>query len=813
MTILSAAALTLSTVIGSAPVLADEAGGRSWGGAGGGPTPPAPSDDPADISINSTSQPCGRIGQPACPNLPVPEQPWVTLDEFQILSHNDLGMHCEDADHRNISILPPADNPHIQVLKRGEEPEILGPDDVEIVYSAASNAKDPALVQAPAAPVFKINIWDINPTSGDPNIFDAYDPLYPPGVLAWFPLPPDTGLPFPEVERLYLGDGELVAEQTHMPGISAPYVVNDPQHIELFVEDFPLFVNFPFGYVSYGLNYFSGEGIPITPFDDFGRRNSYPLMRIQALDKTGSLTGQPGAVIASIDTVLPVSDETRCESCHGDTQDGGIEGRAADVDFGGSPWSGTRFSVEVASNDPQYGEVPANVSVEWAVDRNILRLHDAKHGGKYQGGVCDPAAEAEDPDCLINRTPIACQTCHYSPALDLAQLGPNNDNGKEQGYNKTMSRAMHGYHGELLLDDGERLLPDMPPPNDPRRTDAEGNPVVNQFVRDTLEVTCYNCHPGQVTQCLRGAMFSGGMICQDCHGQPRQVGNDFSRDVSPENPGAFLLANDFYTNPDTLRVPWANEPGCGSCHTGDALDNLADVQGTIASPKGIRLIQSYFTDDPKATPIVPTNKRFAENTVPENDPNTQAQSGNPMLYRASKGHGGLMCSNCHGSTHAIYPVQPDSGPYLANENLASMQHQGHTGVVIECSTCHGGTMDRRITLDGPHGMHPVGRTRFSDGGHEPMAKKDLEQCSVCHGDQGQGTVLSTTMTDRRLRRAGYVPEGTPVDCGMCHPNPYFDDDHCGGEGLGRGRGGHGGEGWHRGHRGWEAAARPKKVRP
>lgn len=767
-------------------------GGGDGDGDGGAPTPPPgvdpnpapdpPSSDPAKISINSSS-----VNQTTAPSSPVPEQAWVTLDGFQILAHNDLGMHCTDADHRNVTILPPSNNPHIQVLRRGAEPEILGPDQVDIVYSAASNARDPALARPPQASVFKINAWDSNPRTGNPNIFDAADPLYPPDILSQFPLTPDIGLPFPELERLHLGDGQLIAEQMRMPGFGNPYVSNEPQPLELFVQDSPLFTNFQFGYVTSGLDYFSGEGIPLTPFDDFGRRNYFPLMRIQALDKTGALTGQAGNVIASIDTVLPVSDETRCDGCHADSQDGGVAGRAADVSFGGSPWSGTLFSVDVAANDPQFGAVPAEVSVEWAVDRNILRLHDARHGSAYQSGACDAAADPNDADCLINRTPVSCQTCHYSPALDLAQLGPNNDNGKEQGFNVSMSRAMHGFHGNLALPGGDLLLPDMPPANDSRRTDAEGNPVVNDFVNSTLEATCYNCHPGKVTQCLRGAMFNGGMICQDCHGQARNVGNDFSRDVSPANPGAFQLANDFYTNPDTLRVPWANEPGCGSCHTGDAMDNMTGTPGTVASPKGIRLLQAYASSDPKATPIVPGNKRFAEATVPAGDANTQAQAGNPMLYRISKGHGDLLCENCHGPTHSIYPVKPDSGEFLANENVASMQHQGHTGVVIECSTCHGDTMNNRNTLDGPHGMHPVGGTAFADGGHGDLAENNLDTCRACHGANGEGTVLSRAATDRSFvieecgggtlcpgREVGNFTvnytKGTEVTCTQCHEN-------------------------------------------
>lgn len=120
---------------------------------------------------------------------------------------------------------------------------------------------------------------------------------------------------------------------------------------------------------------------------------------------------------------------------------------------------------------------------------------------------------------------------------------------------------MHGHHGELKSPvDGSALFPAMPAPN--VRTAAQKQSV--------LEQTCYNCHPGKRTQCMRGAMASatkassgvdGGLVCQDCHGDMTQVGNDFTG-TFPQLPGSIDLAK---------RVPWANEPKCQSCHIGDAM--------------------------------------------------------------------------------------------------------------------------------------------------------------------------------------------------------------------------------------------------
>ena len=112
--------------------------------------------------------------------------------------------------------------------------------------------------------------------------------------------------------------GSLAADQQIMPGDSTPpatstpyppYVVNEPQKFNLFVENQPFFVNFPFGYTAPEVKWFEAAGIPLAAFDDFGLENPYPLMRVQA-HSTG------GQVLATVDTVTPISGEANCQGCH-----------------------------------------------------------------------------------------------------------------------------------------------------------------------------------------------------------------------------------------------------------------------------------------------------------------------------------------------------------------------------------------------------------------------------------------------------------------------------------------------------------------
>jgi hypothetical protein len=142
--------------------------------------------------------------------------------------------------------------------------------------------------------------------------------------------------------------------------------------------------------------------------------------------------------------------------------------------------------------------------------------------------------------------------------------------------------------------------------------------------------SCYMCYPGSETRCLRGAMGSavnpadGSLVmqCQSCNGNMAAVGA-------------------------STRTGWLQEPNCQACHSGDALANEGQIRFT-----------SVFTSG--TTIRVPANQRFATN------PNTPAAG--ISLFRFSKGHGGLVCSACHGSTHAEYPsLHRDDNLYAWNK--------------------------------------------------------------------------------------------------------------------------------------------------
>jgi len=364
---------------------------------------------------------------------------------------------------------------------------------------------------------------------------------------------------------------------------------------------------------------------------------------------------------SALSVVLPASDEMHCSDCH--ANGGRAANAAVKKKYGITSWS------KSSSAPLRYRE-------------NVLILHDAKKGTS-----------------LFTATPVLCASCHYSPALDLAGQGPTgNQVGKPM-----LSLAVHGRHGRAL----DESIP------------TANNPPI---VKDTGVSSCYKCHPGSATKCLRGAMGVAGITCQNCHGGMLAVG------------GAYAA-----------RTPWVNEPKCQSCHTGDAVSHL----GT-----SIRARIAYDPADQSATPIVATNKRFAEETG--------------KLYRNSAGHSGMACEACHGSTHAEWPAATD----LSNDNVAAKQIQGHTGPIMECVVCH--TNGLSNTVAGPHGLHNVNSAAWNRG-HSNFFEANQAGCQACHGVTLQGTVLSRAATKRFLvgedSRSVVVAKGAQVSCTLCHDNP------------------------------------------
>ena len=324
-----------------------------------------------------------------------------------VIGWNDLGMHCMDADYSVFSILPPYNNPHAQVMDASGN-LVTGTGTYHLTYEGVADAAG-----------------SINTTSvGKTNFWEYVQALF--GVV----LSPDAGL-----------------EGNAMPGAS-----NTPQ---------------PLGFDA-AYSWFLAKGVPLTPTDDAGRRNTYPLMKIAVRDAGNN-------VMAATSIVLPISDEMTCTACHA---------------------SGSGPAAEPASG----WVYDANPQRDYRL--NILKLHDDRHLGSSLYTQALQAAGYHFAGLYANVVqdgkPILCDKCHPSNALPVSVASGV----------PALTAAMHGKHAQVT---------------DP----ATGT----NMDASTDRSACYRCHPGSLTRCLRGAMGSatapdGSYLiqCQDCHGSMSAVG-------------------------------------------------------------------------------------------------------------------------------------------------------------------------------------------------------------------------------------------------------------------------------------------------
>jgi hypothetical protein len=277
--------------------------------------------------------------------------------------------------------------------------------------------------------------------------------------------------------------------------------------------------------------------------------------------------------------------------------------------------------------------------------------------------------------------PVLCVACHLSNAYQLEAGVPTGIAGI-----RPLTRALHGSHAIKVDPDNGLTLDDVDNRN-----------------------TCYHCHPGSVTMCLRGAMSGPDYQCQSCHRKMSDIGS-------------------------ATRDGWLDLPNCQSCHH----DGQRETVGI----------------DAQGVPLVWNDRRFATTlNVP---------LAGKQLYRYSAGHGGLQCSACHGSTHAEFPSRE------ANDNVQSIAVQGHAGTVQECIACHD-TVPNTVS-GGPHGMHPIGSQWVSRHRSSVGSAAARAECAYCHGADFRGTPLSTVKVAKILDSRSFAA-GQMVGCYDCHNGP------------------------------------------
>jgi hypothetical protein len=143
----------------------------------------------------------------------------------------------------------------------------------------------------------------------------------------------------------------------------------------------------------------------------------------------------------------------------------------------------------------------------------------------------------------------------------------------------------------------------------------------------------------------------------------------------------------------------ASDGNCTGCH-----GTLATVAGSIAGGSRIP-----WVSEPKCVTCHNTGV-------------AQVDTGT-TLFRNAVGHGGLFCTACHGSPHAMTPSSQ------ATDNYQSLQYQGKSMAMGDCRVCH------RTSRGGGSA------TEFAGG--EGHGTGRYSACTVCHtGFQNAANTLN-----------------------------------------------------------------------
>jgi uncharacterized protein (TIGR03437 family) len=522
---------------------------------------------------------------------------------YTVVGWNDLGMHCMDGDYSVYAILPPYNTIHAQLIDPAGK-LVRSPGGITVTYQAVADTGGSINTRSAG----KTNFWKFAKA-----IFGA-------------DLVPETGL-----------------TGNRMPGTA-----NQPQPMKFETAQ----------------NWFTADGIPITPFDDTGAKNYYSMMRLVARDTSGQ-------ELAHTDIVLPVSDEMDCSACHASGSNPSARPRAGWV------------------NEPL---------IERDFKLNILLKHDELQNGlgTYQKGL---AANGYNQlglyaTAVSDGRPILCAACHASNALGTSG----------QPGTPALTASIHAYHGNLT------------------------DPVTNTLMDDSTDRSaCYRCHPGAETHCLRGVMgnsvASDGTLaiqCQSCHGTMSAVGDpgrqgwlnepncqNCHTGTALSNAGQIRFTSALDAA-NKLRAPadqtFATQSGVPAA--GFSLYRFSAGHGGLAceachGSTHAEFPSSHANDNVQSMALQSHTGMIAECTachlaVPATGtgPHGMHQIGSPWISQhQSVARNATQCQSCHGTDYRGTVL---SRAFGARPLSTSMAPTLWSGFQIGCYTCHNGpTNDNR----------------------------------------------------------------------------------------------------------------------
>ena len=504
---------------------------------------------------------------------------------YTLLAWNNLGMHCVDGkDYSMFSILPPYNTLNAQLIDTVNNKIVS--QGVTLTYEAMADSAG-----------------SINTISSTKTNFWQYaQSLFGLGS----PLPLDVGL-----------TGVKTASAT-----PAPMTYNATQ------------------------KWFEAEGIPITPYDDSGAKNYYPMVKVVARDSAGNQ-------LAQARVVLPVSDEMSCVSCH-----------AANSSAAARPATGWIV-------DP-------NKEIEWK--KNILSLHDQKQAGDpvfqtamttmgYPNGLLASATGGK---------PVLCASCHSSNALGTAGAAGV----------KSLTAALHSRHASVT-DPVSGLALDSSSNRDAcylchpgSKTKCLRGVMGNALAADgSMAIQCQSCHGGMSNVGKAGrAGWLDEPNCQSCHHDGRR---ELSAVDASGNPKSWLDTS-FATNANRLYRFSAGHGGlqCEACHGSTHAEYPSShVNDNILSTD----VQGYAGTIGECS--------ACHKTVPitwNGGPHGMHTSGQAWVdnHKSAARNGTAACAYCHGADFRGSPLSATrAARTLSVEHGTKSFAAGHQ---FNCYDCHNG---------------------------------------------------------------------------------------------------------------------------
>ena len=357
-----------------------------------------------------------------------------------------------------------------------------------------------------------------------------------------------------------------------MPGIARPVHRQHPQRIHEHLSDKPFFtIQLSVRLCRQRRQLVRGRGPPFSAYDDAGRENAYPLVRVQAT------------------TFAAERQQCRGDGRHraadlgrGELQE--LPLRSADVEFTSRTAIPTDALTEDIPRQPESSRLPVVDKDRGPRTKPVMprrcrhrvgdghqrpaparpqarrQLRGHSHGRRVTPVRLTPATSPANPQrvalCLTNQAlvqnkPVVCQVCHYTPALDLAQLGPlagpedTIANGRNQVAHQSNSRVMHNHHGQFddegpLLNTGAGQDPVHGPiTNQGGTSSPSGTDTATSVTRARTPSVC-------VVRCSTAACCVMTATATCC-----RLARTSRQGVSPQNPGDFKLGHGNFYDPPT----------------------------------------------------------------------------------------------------------------------------------------------------------------------------------------------------------------------------------------------------------------------